>query len=77
MSEQELIVMLGVPDPQYDGAHTAPGWPGANWSSGPNWITVSYAGGRVYGKSIHLATPWETLQWYAKKGAEKIGVKWD
>jgi hypothetical protein len=30
-------------------------------------------GGIVIEKTLHLATAWETLQWYAKK----IGVKWD
>jgi hypothetical protein len=25
-------------------------------------------------KALHLATPWETLQWYAKKCAEKAGI---
>jgi hypothetical protein len=34
-------------------------------------------GGIVIVKTLHLATAWETLQWYAKKGAAKIGVKWD
>jgi hypothetical protein len=29
------------------------------------------------GKTFHRATLWETLTWYAKKGAAKIGVKWD
>jgi hypothetical protein len=23
------------------------------------------------------ATAWQTLKWYAKKGAAKIGIKWD
>jgi hypothetical protein len=76
VSEPELVTILGVPDPQYDGPHTGPSWSGATWSSGPNWITVSYAGNRVYGKTIHLASAWETLRWHANNGAEKIGVNW-
>jgi hypothetical protein len=47
------------------------------WEHGPNWITVRFLNGRAKEKNLHLATAWETLQWYAKKGAEKIGVKWD
>ncbi|HEV3082366.1 MAG TPA: hypothetical protein VGY66_21460 [Gemmataceae bacterium] len=50
------------------------------WVEGENWISVEFTfdGGKatVCDKSIHLATAWETLQWYAKKGAAKIGVKW-
>jgi hypothetical protein len=47
------------------------------WGSGPNSICIWLRDGRVVDKSIRLATPRETLQWYAKKGAAKIGVKWD
>ena len=32
---------------------------------------------KVLLKDFKNATPWETLHWYAKKGAAKIGVKWD
>ena len=48
------------------------------WSSGPNWIEV-YFENKDHGlsrKTLHLATLGETLQWYAKKGAEKIGIEW-
>jgi hypothetical protein len=48
------------------------------WSSGPNWIEV-YFENRDQGlsrKTLHLATLGETLQWYAKKGAEKAGIEW-
>jgi hypothetical protein len=48
-----------------------------SWESGPNWIDVHFANAMAEGKELHLATVWETLQWYAKKGAEKIGVNWD
>jgi hypothetical protein len=45
------------------------------WESGPNWIRVDYVNnGIVDDKELHLATVWETLQWYAKKGAEKVGI---
>ena len=32
---------------------------------------------KVSEEEIHLATAWETLQWYAKRGAAKIGIKSD
>jgi hypothetical protein len=47
------------------------------WRDGPNWIWVFIAEGQVRFKECHFATPWETLTWYAKKGAAKVGVKWD
>jgi hypothetical protein len=53
------------------------------WENGPDVIRVKFdvtdtpRSTEVFRKSFHLATPWETLQWYAKKGAAKIGVKWD
>jgi hypothetical protein len=48
-----------------------------SWHNGPNWIVVRFLNGCADRKELHLATAWETMQWYAKKGAEKIGVKWD
>jgi hypothetical protein len=51
------------------------------WNDGPNSITVYLNGNDLSGKEgvtckeIHLATAWETVTWYAKKGAEKIGIK--
>jgi hypothetical protein len=49
------------------------------WQRGPDWISVGFDldSGKVVDKEIHLATTWETLTWYAKKGAEKIGIKWN
>jgi len=47
------------------------------WERGPNHVVVVSRDGKAVQKMAHLATPLETLQWYAKKGAEKIGVKWD
>ena len=47
------------------------------WKNGPNRIVLFFDDDRVWLKKADLATAWETLQWYAKKGAEKIGVKWD
>jgi len=47
------------------------------WQSGPNHITVTFENGKVVDKRRYFATAWKTLQWYAKSGAAKIGVKWD
>ena len=47
------------------------------WRDGPNKIVVGFANRKVRGKEPHFATLRETLTWYAKKGAAKIGVKWD
>jgi hypothetical protein len=43
----------------------------------PDEPSVVIGFGTVCDKTLHLATAWETVQWYAKKGAAKIGVKWD
>jgi hypothetical protein len=54
-----------------------------NWENGPSWIRVRFdvtdrpRSLKACSKSLHIATPWETLQWYAKKGAAKMGIKWD
>jgi hypothetical protein len=45
------------------------------WRDGPNKIAVAFVNWRVGGKEPHFATARETLTWYAKKGAEEIGVK--
>jgi hypothetical protein len=47
------------------------------WRDGPNWISVAFGDGKAYGSRIHIATTRETLKWYAKKGAAKIGINWD
>jgi hypothetical protein len=49
----------------------------ATWEHGPNRITVVFYNGSVDGKQLNLASPWQNLQWYAKKGAAKIGIKWN
>jgi hypothetical protein len=45
--------------------------------SGASSISLVFLHGRVVSKDSYLATSWETLTWYAKKCAAKIGVKWD
>jgi hypothetical protein len=47
------------------------------WRDGPNWITITTAHEPVMFKASHFATVPETLAWYAKKAAAKIGIKWD
>ena len=47
------------------------------WTNGPNMIWVDIDHGKVVGKQITLVTGWEWVKWYAKKGAAKIGLKWD
>ena len=39
------------------------------------WVDIDH--GKVVGKQITLVTGWEWVKWYAKKGAAKIGVKWN
>jgi hypothetical protein len=75
MSENAVAVILGPPDP--DDQRDTFRWPMSTWSSGPTRITVLFSGGTVLKKTIWHAGTWETLQWYTKKGAAKIGVKWD
>jgi hypothetical protein len=48
-----------------------------SWGDGPNSIHVLFRNGKSLYRTVHIATVRETLQWYAKKGAAKIGVKWD
>jgi hypothetical protein len=69
-------VILGPPDPD-DQRDTFRRWPMSTWSSGPTRITVLFSGGTVLQKTIWRAGTWETLKWHAKKGAAKIGVRWD
>jgi hypothetical protein len=46
------------------------------WLDGPNYVTVCFVDGKANGFGMHFATKWETAQWYAKKGAERIGITW-
>jgi hypothetical protein len=50
---------------------------GRRWCDGPNWINVFFVNGKVIAVQSHFVSTWETLTWYAKRGAAKIGVKWD
>jgi hypothetical protein len=90
MSEEEVIAILGEPtyddrpvvilgNAEADSARWGEGCPmwgwGHYWRDGPDRITVGFENGKVRAGELHLATAWETLRWYAKKGAEEIGVK--
>jgi hypothetical protein len=44
------------------------------WTNGPNFINVHFENGKVYEKDIHLATVWESIQWYAEEALVKIGI---
>jgi hypothetical protein len=46
------------------------------WQRGPDYITVAFRNNAAYHKELYLADTREMLEWYAKKAAEKIGVKW-
>jgi hypothetical protein len=73
MSKSEVEAILGRPE--HDAASELDA---ALWNSGPNWIVVTYTKeGKVDGKSMCLNSFRAVLQWYAKKGAAKVGIKWD
>ncbi len=72
MSLEEVEAILGE-DEGGDMLGTVQGY---RWKHGPNRIYVRFFNGGVDQKKLHLATGWETLRWYAKAGAEKIGITW-
>jgi hypothetical protein len=47
------------------------------WHEGPNWIRIRFVNGKAEYRELHVISAWETIIWYAKKGAAKFGVKWD
>ncbi|HEV3082040.1 MAG TPA: hypothetical protein VGY66_19825 [Gemmataceae bacterium] len=76
MTVEEAAAILGATDEfGYipDGGSRQVGY----WGDGPRGIRVYFLDRRVFRKDLCLPTTWEFLQWYAIKGAEKIGVKWD
>jgi hypothetical protein len=75
---EEILGRLELDKGTWRGSWVVHGnWVVHDWHNGPNWIAVRFLGGSANRKELHLATPWETLTWYAKTGAAKIGVKWD
>jgi hypothetical protein len=45
------------------------------WHNGPKVSEFQSKNDHIIFRRMHLAGTWETRTWYAKKGAEKIGVK--
>ena len=78
MTYDDVSAILGDPTPLLANPLVSGSWEEA-WSDGPSTIHVNFKtfNGQVVGKALHLATAWETLTWYAKKGAAKAGVKWN
>jgi hypothetical protein len=79
MSKNEVCAIIGGPGELVEmfvhgQEFVAETW---SWRDGPNQIIVEFDDGKASGKVLHVATAWETLIWYAKHGAQKIGVKWD
>ena len=74
MNIEEVTAILGECTPE---TGMDPDESRCEWRNGPNWTEIYFREGVVYHKFRHFATTWETLIWYAKKGAEKIGVRWD
>jgi hypothetical protein len=77
MNWEEVWDMIGPPRALEMGLIPVNGFRPRCWENGPNWIWVDFVDDKVQSKDAHFATAWETLIWYAKKGAAKIGVKWD
>ena len=78
MREEEIIEILGEPESVFARRLIIDSERGITlmtWRSGPDFIDITFVKERARQKKLELATAWETRQWYAKKGAEKIGVK--
>src|SRR5260370_1042500 len=76
MTFEEVVAILDEPIPFGFGSLGRTSW---TWEQCQDRITVDFEdrdNAACY-KELHLATAWEKLRWYAKKGAEKIGVKWN
>jgi len=78
MAWQEVDTIIGEPDRTlgYFIEHERYELCQSYWCSGPNRIVVKFETNKVHGKEIHLATTWETVTWYAKRGAAQIGIRW-
>jgi hypothetical protein len=76
------VTILGEADDDFKGFHrmtitSGHAYETRYWRNGPSRVSMSFDNGKVCEKEVHFATAWETLTWYAKKGAAKIGLKWD
>jgi hypothetical protein len=73
MSEEEVTAILGSAGARLSDDD----WETQTWKNTPSVIAITFRHGVVIEKRGRIATAWQTLQWYAKKGAAKIGVNWD
>jgi hypothetical protein len=78
MSDEQVVAILGG-DCKLSGTFVESDGLGLilSWRDGPSYVDGIFRNGKLSSKHLHLATAWEALQWYAKKGAAKIGVKWN
>jgi SmpA / OmlA family len=79
MTRDEVMAILGQPTPQPQASpFYSDGWE-ETWSDGPSTILVRFQASnrQVIAKDARLASAWQTLTWYARKGAAKIGVSWE
>jgi hypothetical protein len=75
MNSEEVKAILGRPDSTHPEVEFYADF--HYWGNEPNYIAVWFLGGKVTGKHMRLSSVWETLQWHAKNGAAKIGIKWE
>jgi hypothetical protein len=79
MSLDEVEELIGKDDGRPYQSKLAPVLYFHHWEQGQNEINVVFHHGKVckvYQKAARFASLRETLQRYAKKGAERIGINW-
>jgi hypothetical protein len=75
MSKAEVYAILGHIEFNFVWHDISLGGERHAWKAGPNAIVVFFDEDKVCKKVARFATTWETLKWYATKGAEKVGVQ--
>jgi hypothetical protein len=70
MSRDDVARIIGKPTASLHDAEVVCGY-----EDGPNVIFVVFIDDKVQSKGCDFATPWQTIEWYVAKGAEKIGLK--
>src|SRR5947209_8605973 len=63
MSDDEVTAILGRAEPELTRPSNGD-WEARTWRNGPNVIAVAFRRGVVIEKRGHIATAWQTLQWY-------------
>src|SRR5438128_464638 len=76
MTVEEVSAILGSSEPSSYTLRSGSSYPALLWEDGPSWIFIDFDPWRRT-RAASFATSWETLVWYAKKGAAKIGVRLD